>query len=127
MSDTTAANFLNPEDIEEANDAASAELSRQADEILREGRVLSTDADDLAQGGPTGDARDASSSYSADDVDRGAGAARIREAAREDADAARLWALERGHRVESAIREEPLRATLYALGLGVLIGLLLNR
>lgn len=45
-------------------------------------------------------------------------------AVREDAAEARAWADERVKRARDAIRDEPLRATLYALGIGVIIGLL---
>ena len=48
-------------------------------------------------------------------------------AVREDAAEARAWAEERVKRARDAIRDEPLRATLYALGIGVIIGLLAAR
>lgn len=51
----------------------------------------------------------------------------IRQAVREDAAEARAWARRRAERAQEAIRDEPLRATLYALGIGVLIGLLAAR
>lgn len=48
-------------------------------------------------------------------------------AVREDATEAREWAQRRADRARRAIRDEPIRASLYALGLGVLIGLLAAR
>ena len=51
----------------------------------------------------------------------------IHEAVREDAREARAWADQRIKRGRDAIRDEPLRASLYALGLGVIIGLLAAR
>lgn len=51
----------------------------------------------------------------------------IHEAVREDAAEARAWAERRVKRARDAIRDEPTRATLYALGVGVIIGLLAAR
>ena len=51
----------------------------------------------------------------------------IHEAVREDAAEARAWADRRVKRTRDAIRDEPMRATLYALGIGVIIGLLAAR
>jgi ElaB/YqjD/DUF883 family membrane-anchored ribosome-binding protein len=51
----------------------------------------------------------------------------LHRAVREDAAEVRAWARHRGERACEAIRDEPLRATLYALGIGVLIGLLAAR
>ena len=53
----------------------------------------------------------------------------VHEAVRADADAAeaRAWADRRVKRARDAIRDEPLRASLYALGIGVIIGLLAAR
>ncbi|MNK09711.1 hypothetical protein D3C87_276840 [compost metagenome] len=51
----------------------------------------------------------------------------IRKAVREDAAEARVWADRRVKRARDAIRDEPTRATLYALGIGVIIGLLAAR
>lgn len=48
-------------------------------------------------------------------------------AVREDADEVRAWAELRVRRARDAIRDEPMRATLYALGIGVIIGLLAAR
>jgi hypothetical protein len=51
----------------------------------------------------------------------------LRRAVREDAAQARAWARARATRLRGAVQAEPVRATLYALGLGVLIGLLVAR
>lgn len=51
----------------------------------------------------------------------------IREAVLEDLDEGRKWASARADRAREAIREEPMRTALYALGAGVLLGLLLRR
>lgn len=51
----------------------------------------------------------------------------LRQAMREDAADMRQWARQRGERACEAIRDQPLRATVYALGIGVLIGLLAAR
>ncbi len=51
----------------------------------------------------------------------------LRQAVREDAAEVRDWARHRGSEACEAIRDEPMRATLYALGIGVLIGLLAAR
>lgn len=62
--------------------------------------------------------------------DHGADRARprpLRQAVREDAAEVREWARHRGSQACEAIRDEPIRVTLYALGIGVLIGLLAAR
>lgn len=51
----------------------------------------------------------------------------IHLAVREDAAEARAWADRRVKRAREAIRDEPMRASLYALGIGVVIGLLAAR
>lgn len=51
----------------------------------------------------------------------------LRRAVREDAAEVREWARHRGAEACDAIRDEPIRMTLYALGIGVLIGLLAAR
>ncbi|MFK0299623.1 hypothetical protein ACIQTU_10435 [Brevundimonas sp. NPDC090276] len=48
-------------------------------------------------------------------------------AMREDVAEARVWAERRVNRARDAIRDEPMRATLYALGIGVILGLLAAR
>mgnify|MGYP001593893658 FL=1 len=58
---------------------------------------------------------------------RGARPRPLRRAVREDAAEVRDWARHRGSQACEAIRDEPIRMTLYALGIGVLIGLLAAR
>jgi ElaB/YqjD/DUF883 family membrane-anchored ribosome-binding protein len=92
-----------PEDIDDEAGVATARLDAQADEILAAGA------------GPD---------------DAGAAERRttsVRQALREDAAALRARAAARADRARLAVQEEPLRATFYALGVGVLIGLLLRR
>ena len=51
----------------------------------------------------------------------------LRQAVRSDIEGGRDWARQRAEEARSQIEEEPLKATLYALGIGVLIGVLLRR
>lgn len=51
----------------------------------------------------------------------------LRRAVREDAILARDWGRTRASRLKENIQEEPIKASLYALGLGVVIGLLAAR
>ena len=51
----------------------------------------------------------------------------LREAVRSDIETGRDWARERAFVARTKIEQKPLKATVYALGLGVLIGLLLRR
>jgi hypothetical protein len=51
----------------------------------------------------------------------------IRRAVREDVAEVRNWGRERGARLRGAVEAEPVRASLYALGLGVVIGMLISR
>ncbi len=51
----------------------------------------------------------------------------LRQAVRSDIATGRDWARERAQLAKSRIEDKPLKATTYALGLGVLIGLLLRR
>lgn len=85
----------NVEDIEDDVDTTTADLERQADEILAEGRTY--------------------------------GVRPLRLAVREDAAAARDWGRTRTGRLRHAVEEDPVKATLYALGIGVVIGLLAAR
>lgn len=57
----------------------------------------------------------------------GASPESLRRAIREDLEQGRDWAGERARRARSAIRDEPVRAAAYAVGVGILIGLLLRR
>lgn len=88
---------IRAEDIEEDTQTASARLDREADAILL-------------------------------DAETGAfGPRPLREALREDALMARDWGRERADRLRGAVETRPVKATLYALGLGVIIGLLMAR
>ena len=51
----------------------------------------------------------------------------IRQTVRSDIDHGRQWATERAEQTREAIRDQPMKTALYAVGLGVLIGLLLRR
>ncbi len=55
------------------------------------------------------------------------GAQRLRAAVRQDVARSRLWAARRIQRTRTAIQTEPVRAGLYALGAGLLLGLLMRR
>ena len=86
-----------PDDIDEPGDLPSARLDRAADTILVDGE------------------------------ERTIGPRPLHEAVREDAAAARAWGQARVVRLRRSIEDEPMRATLYALGIGVVIGLLMAR
>ena len=62
-----------------------------------------------------------------DAEDRAFASRPVREAVREDAVAAREWSRARAERLRRAVEDEPMKATLYALGVGLLIGLLIGR
>jgi len=51
----------------------------------------------------------------------------LRRAIREDLAHGREWAGERAQHARAVIQEEPIRAAAYAVGVGILIGLLLRR
>lgn len=87
-----------PDQIEDEDLTPSVELSRQADEILAEGEARSFDH-----------------------------VTSVRQAMREDASAARDWGRHRLAATRQAITDEPVKASLYALGIGVVIGLLAAR
>lgn len=86
-----------PEDIDDQPDVDSARLDQEADAILLDGEA------------------------------RAFGPRPIHEAVREDALAARDWGRTRAERLRRAVEDEPIKATLYALGLGLVIGLLMAR
>jgi len=86
-----------PEDIDDDVSTEQARLEREADAILLEGEA------------------------------RAFGARPIHEAVREDALAARDWSRGRAERLRRAVEDEPMKATLYALGVGLVIGLLIGR
>ena len=86
-----------PEDIETDVSGGFAQLDREADAILLEGEA------------------------------RAFGPKPLHEAVREDAMAARDWGKTRAELMRRAVEDEPIKATLYALGLGMVIGLLIAR
>ena len=97
MTDTTA----NPYGAEIADDdleTPSARLDRQADALLRS-------EENKTFGSPQP----------------------LRRAVREDARAAADWSRSRVVRVRSAIEDEPVKSSVIALGVGVIIGLLVSR
>jgi len=51
----------------------------------------------------------------------------VRQAVREDLAESRQWARQRGELARETIRDQPLKTAAYAVGLGVIIGLLLRR
>jgi len=53
--------------------------------------------------------------------------ASVRQAVREDLAEGREWARQRGELARDTIRDQPLKTAAYAVGLGVIIGLLLRR
>ena len=85
------------EDIEDDTGGAAAALDRRADEIL------------------------AAAEH------RTVGSRPLRQAVQEDAAQARAWGRDRAGRLRGAVEAEPMKATLYALGIGVLIGMLAAR
>lgn len=86
-----------PDDIDEPTDLPSARLDRAADSLLVDGE------------------------------DRTIGPRPLHEAVHDDALAARDWGRTRVVRLRRSIEDEPMRATLYALGIGLVIGLLMAR
>jgi len=88
---------IRPEDIEDDVDTAASRLDREADAILIDAQT------------------------------RNFGPRPLREAVREDAAMARDWGRARAERLRGAVEDRPVKATLYALGLGVVIGLLISR
>ena len=86
-----------PEDIDDEASAEQARLDREADDILLEGEA------------------------------RSFGPRPVHEAMREDALAARDWGRARAERLRGSVVDEPMKATLYALGIGLVIGLLIGR
>ncbi|MDI1326681.1 MAG: hypothetical protein PSV23_07755 [Brevundimonas sp.] len=63
----------------------------------------------------------------ANDENRSFGAPPLRQAVREDAATARDWSRNRVAGLRGAVEAEPVKASLYALGIGVVIGLLAAR
>lgn len=85
------------DDIDDAFDSPSARLDREADAILHRDEMQSL------------------------------GVRPLRLALKEDAWQVRDWGRERAGRLRHTVEEEPVRYSLYALGIGVLIGLLAAR
>jgi hypothetical protein len=88
------------DDIVDTDDVPSARLQRDADALLAEPRPFSASAREMGS---------------------------IRRALRQDAHDGRLWVSDRAGRVGAVVREEPMKATGYALLAGLFLGLLLRR
>lgn len=85
------------DDIVDADDSPAARLDREADAILQQDEM------------------------------RSPGVRPVRQALKEDARQVRDWGRTRAGRLRHTVEEEPVRWSLYALGIGVLIGLLAAR
>lgn len=104
MSDPYAAS---PEIADDEDDRPSAALEREGDAILAgAGAGAETEDQDETEIRPVNS---------------------LRQAVREDLADGQLWLSRRGARAREAVQDEPVRATLYALGIGVVIGLILAR
>lgn len=79
-------------------------------------------AEDIINDGDTTRALDAEGDRKAFAREQG-----LRQALRSDIDTGREWARDRATLARTRIEEEPLKATLYALAAGVLIGIVLRR
>ena len=97
MTETYNGPTTTPEDIDDDVSTEHARLDQEADAILLEGEG------------------------------RTFGPRPVHEAVREDAMAARDWSRTRAERLRRAVEDEPMKATLYALGIGLVIGLLIGR
>lgn len=97
MSDTTMPISTSAEDIEDEVESESTRLEREADAILMRDEMHTL------------------------------GVRPLRQALREDAGQVSNWSRERARRLRGAVEHEPVRASVYALGLGVIIGLLIAR
>lgn len=85
------------DDIDDAFDSPTSRLDREADAILQSDGMQSL------------------------------GVRPIRQALKEDARMVRDWGRTRAGKLRHTVEEEPVRYSLYALGIGVLIGLLAAR
>jgi len=85
------------DDIDDGIDSPTSRLDREADAILQRDEM------------------------------RSLGVRSVRAAIREDAGLVRDWGKARAGRLKHTVEEEPVRYSLYALGIGVLIGLLAAR
>lgn len=99
----TYAGVPSPDDIDDTLDSPTARLSRQADVILADAALAEAEARPFTK------------------------TTSVRQAVRDDLAQGRQWSADRAERAREAILEEPLKATLYALGIGVVLGLLLRR
>lgn len=88
-----------------------------------------TSMDDIADntGGTTAELGRRADAILADAEHSRVGSRPLRQAVREDAAQARDWGRDRAGRLRGAVEAEPMKATLYALGIGVLIGMLAAR
>lgn len=98
MSETYASTPVADDIVDDGFDRPSAKLERAADRILLE-----------------------------DAARERRRVASVRRALREDLARGRAWGQARADQARLAVETEPLRATLYALGAGVVLGLLLRR
>jgi hypothetical protein len=97
MSDTPLPVSTSAEDIEDEVESETTRLEQEADAILMRDEM------------------------------HGLGVRPLRQALREDAGQVSTWGRERASRLRGAVEHEPVRASVYALGLGVIIGLLIAR
>lgn len=88
---------------------------------------IRTDAEDIVDGDDTPSTRLEREADAILEEDRAFGPRPLRRALREDAASARRWGRERAVRVRENLAAEPIKTTLWALGAGVLIGLLAAR
>lgn len=87
-----------PDDIVLEDEGLTQRLDRDADALIAEGEARASE-----------------------------GVSSVRQAVRDDAAHLRDKVSDRVERVRDDIREEPLRTTFYALGIGVVLGMLLRR
>ncbi|MGV9010209.1 hypothetical protein [Brevundimonas sp.] len=97
MTDTTA-NPYGTDIVDSDLETPSSQLERQADDLLRSAETRSFETP-----------------------------LPLRRAVQEDAHAAADWSRTRVVRMRSAIKDEPVKSSVIALGVGVIIGLLLSR
>ena len=95
---TSTSSFTTATDIVDDNDFRTAELDRQADAILSDAEARSFE--------PT---------------------TSVRQSIKRDAAQSREWARDKALQAREAVQDEPVKASLYALGLGLVIGLLIAR
>lgn len=96
---------------------------------MTESHTGQTLADDIVDTGETPASRldrEANAILDRDEM-RSLGVRPVRQALKEDARLVRDWGKARAGRLKHTVEEEPVRYSLYALGIGVLIGLLAAR